>query len=898
MQLEPGTKLGPYEVISSAGAGGMGEVYRAKDTRLDREVALKILPIGLGMNENLKRRFDREAKAISSLNHPHISTLYDVGEHEGTNYLVMEFCEGESLAVYIENRGALPSEELLRYGSQIADALDKAHRQGVVHRDLKPANIMITRSGVKLLDFGLAKYTGQSGLIDPNENSVETALPTQESPLTEVGTIMGTFQYMSPEQLEGLEADSRADIFALGSVLFEMATGRRAFEGKSRASLIAAVLDRQPPVISTIQPMVPPAFDHVVQKCLEKDPEDRWQSAHDVASQLQWIGDAGSRAGIAAPVTIRRKTRERLAWGLAAAALLSTALLGFLYFRPVPVVPIQTVRSFVLPAEGTTFDFTGINVGSLAISPDGRHVAFTALGTDNTRMLWIRSLDTLEAKRLNGTSGAEHPFWSPDSRFVAFFAEGQLKKVDITGAPPLTITDAPNGRSGSWNHDDVVLFSPNTLTPIHRVSAAGGDSAPATELDADLGETTHRWAHFLPDGEHFLFMAATHTLGNRSEANAIFLASLDSKERELLLHARSNVIYASGHLLYVRDSVLVAHAFDSSERVLTGDPVPIAQQVRYDPSFFRGVFSASQQGQLVYQTGTVEAERNLSWLDRKGNETMTLSENTRFTEISLSPTGKQFVGTIADEASGNSDLWIYDLERSVQTRLTFGKYNEFAGTWSPDGQTVAYSVLTDPEVALDVDIHLKSATGDGTERTLIDTETYAIANDWSPDGRYLSVTSFDTSNDGDLSIYPVEGSGEPIDFLKRPFLDSAATFSPDSKWIAYSSDESSRNELYVAPFPGPGGKWQISTQGAVPPAYWLDGEIVFMRPDRSVISVPVTAQGDNFSAGSPEVLFRDGRIQSIEPAADGQSFLTLLNPESGLNTPLTLVTNWATALQR
>ena len=365
MQLEPGTKFGPYEVISSAGAGGMGEVYRAKDTRLDREVALKILPLGLGLNENLKRRFDREAKAISSLNHPHISTLYDVGEHEGTAFLVMEFCEGESLAQRIESKGALTTDQLLLFGSQIADALDKAHRQGVVHRDLKPANVMITKAGVKLLDFGLAKYTDTSSLISPGEDSVETSLPTEANPLTEVGTIMGTFQYMSPEQLEGQDADSRADIFALGAVLFEMGTGKRAFEGKSRASLIAAVLDRQPPAISTIQPMVPPAFDHVVQKCLEKDPDDRWQSAHDVASQLQWIGDAGSRAGIAAPVTFRRKTRERLAWGLATAALLVAAVLGFLQVKSDPIVEAHSVKSFILPPEGTTFDFTDINVGEL-----------------------------------------------------------------------------------------------------------------------------------------------------------------------------------------------------------------------------------------------------------------------------------------------------------------------------------------------------------------------------------------------------------------------------------------------------------------------------------------------------------------------------------------------------
>ena len=897
MELEPGAKLGPYEVICAAGAGGMGEVYRAKDTRLDREVALKILPPDLSRDEQLRRRFEREAKTVSSLNHPHICTLYDVGEHEGTSYLVMEYCEGESLGERLAAKGALPTDQLLRYGAQIADALDKAHRQGVVHRDLKPANIMLTKAGPKLLDFGLAKYADPSGMAELGAPLAVSSLPTEEGPLTEEGTILGTFHYMAPEQLEGQEADARADIFSLGAVLYEMATGRRAFEGKSRASLIASILDRHPPPISSVQPLTPPAFDHVVQKCLEKDPDDRWQSTHDVASQLRWISDAGSQAGVAAPVTVRRKTRERAAWALAAVALVSAVALALLYFRPQPPPEVRTLRSYLLAPQGTSFDFTQINSGSLAVSPNGRHVAFTVLAEDGTRSLWLRSLDSLEARRLSGTDGALHPFWSPDSRFVAFFAEGRLKKVDITGAPPLALCEAPDGRSGSWNGAGVILFSPNTLTPIHRVAASGGEAAPVTSLATDQGETTHRWVHFLPDGRHFLFMAATHTLGTRSEANAIYLGSLDSQERTLLFHARSNVVYASGQLLYVRDHVLVAQPFDPGTLKLTGDPAPIAEPIQYARDYFRGVFSASKTGLLVYQSGAAQTSRKLVWLDRRGEEIASIERPVRFEGFFLSPDGTRFAGGITDEASGNSDIWIYDLERDVPMRFTFGELSEFAPIWSPAGTRVAFAALKDSENALDADVYVKSASGDAPEELLVDTEEWAIPTAWSPDGRFLAVTSFDVKNDADLWFYPMEGDGQPVAYLERDFNDLWAIFSPDGRRVAYLSDESGRQELYVAPFPGPGGKWQISTEGAQG-AVWRGDEIVYQALDNTVMSVPVEADASGFRAGSPVALFKDDRLQSFDLTADGQRFLALITPEAERDTPLTLVTNWHAGLGR
>ncbi|HZI94603.1 MAG TPA: protein kinase, partial [Patescibacteria group bacterium] len=569
MDWSAGTKLGPYEILAPIGAGGMGEVHRARDTRLNRDVAIKVLPAALAGQEQLRLRFEREARAISSLNHPNICTLYDVG-HTATSagaqgeaggqlhYLVMEFLEGESLADRLQ-KGALPLAEALKYGRQIASALQAAHRQGIIHRDLKPGNVMITRAGAKLLDFGLARTAagdappvGASPVGGPLDSSragsqMATALAPEQAPLTAQGTILGTFQYMAPEQLEGADADARTDIFALGAVLYEMSTGRRAFQGKTRTSLIAAIVSSQPAPISTVTPMTPPALDHVVQRCLEKDPDDRWQSAQDVASELQWIGESGSQAGVAAPVTLRRATREKLAWGVAAVLALASLLLGLGYLsKPAPAVQ-RAFRATLTPPPDTAlipFDTAG-----LSLSPDGRTLAFVAAGSDGSKKIWLRDLAEMNARPVPETDGAAYPFWSPDGRNLGFFADAKLKTIDLRGGSPRVLADAPTGRGGSWSRDGVILFAPNITSPINRIPSDGGKAEPVTRYEPAT-EVTHRWPVFLPDARHFLYLARSRVGANR-EVGRLMLASLDTAEASVLIDDASNALYVQpGYLVY------------------------------------------------------------------------------------------------------------------------------------------------------------------------------------------------------------------------------------------------------------------------------------------------------------------------------------------------------------
>ncbi len=890
--IAAGSRLGPYEVLSPLGAGGMGEVYRARDTRLERTVAVKVLPQHLSASPEVRQRFEREAKTISQLSHPHICALYDVGNQDGVEYLVMEYLEGETLAERLL-KGPLATEQTLRFGIEIADALDKAHRQGIVHRDLKPGNVMLTKSGVKLLDFGLAKA------VQPAASPVAglSVLPTQAGAnLTQEGTILGTFQYMAPEQLEGREADVRTDIFAFGAVLYEMATGKKAFSGGSQASLISAIMSSEPAPISTVAPMTPPALDRVVRTCLAKDPEDRFQTAHDVRLQLQWIAEGGSLAGAPAVVTSRRRNRERIAWGIAAAALLAAALAVLGYVRRAPAAA-PTLRLSILPPEKAAFDFDN-NVGGLSVSPDGRLVTFAAKGAGGKSSLWVRSVDDAAARPLPETEGAMWPFWSPDSRFIAFFADGKLQKVDVSGAPPLTICDAPNGRSGSWNRDGVILFSPDTTAGIHRVAAGGGAATPITKLDESRSETTHRWAEFLPDGRHFLYMAGSHATGTKSAANAIYVGALDSKEKTLLLQARSNVVYASGQLLYMRERVLLAQPFDAARLRLAGDPVPIADGVVYDTSYFRGAFAASQNGVLVYATGGSGTKKRLAWYDRGGKAGASVGDDAQYEGIALSPDGKRLVATITDAVTGISDVWVGDAARGALTRFTFGQSPAGGGVWSPDGNRLAYARL---ERQLQTGIFAKAASGAGQEEALLHSDARAFPNSWSPDGRFLAldVVKSGSRTKEDIWILPLTGDRKPYPFLATDFKESLPRFSPDGKWMLYISDESGKDEAYVVPFPGSGGKWQVSSGGAAV-ALWnpAGGEIFYLAPDLTVMSVGVKAGTAGFEAGVPRPLFKAEGSEGGDVSPDGQHFLLIVRPE-GTKTPSVMyVSNWAGGLKK
>jgi Tol biopolymer transport system component/predicted Ser/Thr protein kinase len=873
----------------------MGEVYKARDSRLERTVAIKVLPPHLSASEEMRQRFEREAKTISQITHPHICALYDVGRDSGTEFLVMEYLEGETLADRLA-RGPLPVELLLRYGIEIADALDKAHRAGIVHRDLKPGNVMLTKGGVKLLDFGLAKFhAGGAGDAAASVSRLATELPASK-PLTERGTVLGTFQYMSPEQLEGKEADARSDLFAFGALLYEMATGRKAFTGSSQASLIGAILRDDPPAISEISPLAPPALNRVVKTCLAKDPEDRLQTAHDVKLQLQWIAEGGSQAGLPAPVLARRKSRERLAWSVAAAALLLAGLATFGYLRRASAAAPR-IRSYLLPPDKTDFSTLDADVGSLTVSPDGRLVTFTTHPANGKPVLWLQALGGSSAQPIPGAEGSQFPFWSPDSRSIAFFAGGKLQRIDVAGGPPLTVCDVANGRSGAWNRDGVILFAPDPTSGIFQVSAAGGRPAPVTSLDLAHGETTHRWVTFLPDGRRFLYLAGTHGEGAKSETNAVYVGALDSKERTLVLQARSNVVYASGRLLYLRENILVAQRFDPSTRKLSGEPMPVAEGVQYDPSFFRGSFAASENGLLLYATGAGSPKTQLGWYDLTGKPVgEPLGDPAEYTNVAISLDGKKIAAGIADPSNGLPSIWIFD-SRGVRSRLTTGLPQTDFPVFSPDGQRIAFS-RTDGH---HTEVRVRSTVG-GEEQTLWRVDNLFVHPlDWSRDGRFLAaeVSGPGSKTGQDVWIIPMTGNSKPYAFLASGFDEGFPFFSPDGHWLSYMSNESGQTEIYVVPFPGPGGKWQISTGGTAGGGFSGDGLEIFYGNVQTgyAMSVSVKAAADGLEVGPPHPMFQLPPVGAIAISHDGQRFLLAVSPGIAQSSRICLISNWTAGLK-
>jgi len=875
--------LGPYEIEEAIGAGGMGEVYRARDTRLDRSVAIKVLAPHLAESPEHRQRLEREAKAVSSLSHPHICQLYDVGHENGVDFLVMEFIEGETLADRLV-RGALPVDEVLRYGVQIADAMEKAHRRGIVHRDLKPANVMLTADGAKLLDFGLARTDGAVGGSDADL----TVSPTVSKPLTAAGTLIGTYQYMAPEQLEGKSSDARTDIFALGAVLYEMATGRRAFAADTQASLIAAIMHEEPQPASAIQPMTPPAFDRVIQSCLAKDPEERWQTAHDVKLQLEWIAEGGSVVGLPAPVAARRKSRERLAWTAFAIAVLAAALLTVGYVRRTPIPPLQTRFEITPPPELAT-------VGSPRISPDGRNLVFRGVDSAGNAQLWLRPMDSFEVRPLAGTEGASveaRPIWSPDSRYIAFFVGDKLKKVPIAGGPAQTICDA-DGADGSWSTRGEILYDGAPSAPLMRVAAAGGIAKPEVSLDDLEGLTSVAWPEFLPDGEHFIYLAET-SMGN---ANMIF-RSLKSREEKFLGTCDSRVQYAEpGYLVYVLNGMLVAHPFDAGAGALTGDPLPLADDVGVSGVGLAD-FSASHEGTLAYRGGWTGGRR-LLWRDRTGRELGQVGEFAKYTNSSISPDGQRVVVDVMEPDGTNIDLWIQDLERGVASRFTFDAGYDFDPTWSPDGSRIVFS--SSRGEGSDA-LYWKDASGAGEAELLLAMEEDMYTGDWTRDGGVLTfgVLSADTS--WDIWALPMDGAGEAFPVLQSEFAEVRASFSPDGRWMAYESNESGDWEVYVTRFPGPGGKWQVSTNGGREPQWSADGrEIFYLDATENLVTVPVSID-TTFRAGLPEPLFDAGLFPVLARRRylvtnDGERFL-MLSPVAGESVrPISVVLNWDAGLE-
>jgi serine/threonine protein kinase len=892
MALAVGTKLGPYEILSAIGAGGMGEVYKARDTRLDRIVAIKVLPAHLAGRAELRERFEREAKTIASLNHPHICTLYDTGHQDNIDFLVMEYVEGETLAQRLV-KGSLPIQQVLQYAIEIADALDKAHRKGITHRDLKPGNIMLTKSGTKLLDFGLAKLTQEAAPAIP-----DSQLPTMKSAITGEGTILGTLQYMAREQVEAKEVDARTDIFAFGAVVYEMATGRKAFEGKTSASVMAKILEAEPPSMASLQPMTPPALDRVVKKCLAKEPEKRWQAASDVCDELKWIAEGGSQPGSAAPVGVQRKGRERLAWSVTVGVLLAAlALSAFAYLQRAPQ-GVQTTRFFVSPPETRTLAQTGtVTTGStapLSVSPDGRRITFVAGSLDGKYLLWVRSLDALTAQALAGTEGASSPFWSPDSTALGFFAGGKLKKIDISGGPPITLSDAPDSRGGTWSRDGVIVFNPGNRTALQKVSASGGAPTAATVLAQ--GEVGHYRPSFLPDGKHFLYRGSTGS----EMSGPIYLGSLDSPERKLLLTAdASNVFYSQGHLLFLRETTLMAQPFDLRRLALTASAFPIAENIQTQGNFPpSGVFSASENGVLVYQGGGATANFQLVWFDRTGKQIGVLGEPAAYNSLELSPDGRQASVSIPDESGKGRDIWLYDVARGLRTRFTFDRANALASIWSPDGSRVVFNSGRNGHL----DMYQKASSGAGVEEVLVEGSLDKYPTSWSPDGRFILYDSIGGSTSLNLFVLPLFGDRKPFPFLQTQFNEVSGRFSPDDRWVVYSSNESGRYEVYVAPFPGPGGKWQISTAGGDWPRWRSDGnEIFYLAPGRGLMAAAVNGKGSSFEVGAVKPLFQT-RATGLEDryavSSDGQRFLINTAPEQAASAPITVVLNWAAELKK
>ena len=882
MTLSAASRLGPYEIIAPIGAGGMGEVYRAKDTRLGRDVAVKVLPAHLSESAELRQRLEREAKTISQLSHPHICTLHDVGHQDGTDYLVMEFLEGETLADRLA-KGALPMEQALRIGIETAGALDAAHKSGIIHRDLKPGNIMLTKSGVKLLDFGLAKLAAPDKTPVSQATSMPTALQ-QSQPLTTRGTILGTFQYMAPEQLEGGEADARSDIFAFGCVLYEMLTGQKAFTGKSQASLISSIMGSDPPPISSIQPMIPASLDRIVKGCIAKEPDQRWSTAHDVMLQLQWIAEGGSMAGVPAPVVARRKNREKLAWAVAAAALLAAAGLAYGYVRRAPK-PAPLMRFDIAPP----MNVTAIDVPRL--SPDGKFLAFDAIDLEGKVRIWVRPLSALEAQPLAGTEGGVRPFWSPDSRFIGFMADGVLKKIEVSGGPPTKICDAVGGSDGSWSPEGVILFDGTGNDPIHRVSASGGTKAVAVALDPAKKETSVGWPEFLSDGKHYLYLVG----GEKPEDSAYWIGSIDSDKRTKLMQAQTLVTFSPGYLLFARDRTLVAQPFDAKAMKTTGDPIPLAEKVGTD-NVGLALFSVSRNGVLAYRTG--EAGGRLLWRDRSGRDLETVGDPANYGNPTLSPSGDRVAFNRTDERSARSDVWTRDLGRGVTSRFSLGPGNNIRPLWSPDGGTIVFSSDRDGVPNL----YSKSTQGQSEEKLLLKTDVPAFAGSWSPDGRYVAYATLDPKTNWDLWALPTFGDRKPIPILVAPFEELNPVFTPDGRFIVYSSTESGRPEIYVQTFPVGSGRWQISNTGGVDPSWRGDGKELFYRtPDQKLMAVEIKVAGNDVQVGVPRVLFpislRGGNARNKYAAsADGQRFLidAPLGRES--LSPTTVVLNWQEGL--
>jgi Tol biopolymer transport system component len=884
MTVAAGTKLGPYKVTGAIGAGGMGEVYQAHDTKLGRDVAIKILPEAFAHDPERLARFQREAKILASLNHPNIATIYGLEQSNGTTYLVMELVPGETLAERVKREGALPSEEALAICRQIAEALEGAHEKGIIHRDLKPANVKVTPEGkVKVLDFGLAKaFAGDVADSNPSQSPTLSAVATMQ------GVLLGTAAYMSPEQARGKAVDKRTDIWAFGCVLYELLTGKQAFEGEDITEILAAVVKTEPDW-NRLPESTPPAIRVLLRRCLRKDRRERLPDAGAARIEIQeaLAAPPAAVAATAAPAT--RRWRERVAWPAAAVLALTTIALavGFMLRAPKPPQTLQTMRlSAEIGADASLYTEYG---PSAILSPDGTRLALAATGSDRKRRIYVRSIDQLQATALSGTENAEDPFFSPDSQWIGFFADGKLKKISVQGGAAVTLCDAPSDRGGSWGDDGTIVFAPNNQVALSKVSSPGGMSQPLTTLDKQAGENTQRWPQVLPGGKAVLF--TSNTVGGTTagfEDSDIVVYSMASGQRKVVQRGGFYARYLpSGHVVYMHEGSLFAVPFDLKQLEVTGQPTPILEGVVTAPIFGGAQFSFSDTGNLAYVAGG-SGSRNLSiyWMDHEGKFTPLRETPGDYLNPAFSPDGKRLALDINE--GKRRDIWVYESERGTLARLTFAGEANGAPVWTPDGERIVYSSQEKGGV---YNLWWIRADGAGDAQRLTESKRPQFAGSWRPDGKVLAFFQLNPSTSADIMTLPIEGDeksgwkpGEPKPFVNSFFDERGPAVSPDGRWLAYQSNESGSLEVYVRPFPGPGGKWQISTGGGYPKWSRNGKELFYRTLDSKIMAVTYAASGDSFRADKPQ-LWSPGQfterglgVYNFDLHPDGKRFAVLKAP--------------------
>lgn len=891
--IAAGAKLGPYEILEERGAGGMGVVYRARDTRLDRTVAVKVISSPLVGSGEAKLRFEREARALSQLQHPNICVLHDIGSHDGSTFIVMEYLEGETLSDRLR-RGPLPLEQFFAIAIEICDALDRAHRAGIVHRDLKPSNIMLTKSGPKLLDFGLAKplnVPAEAAVGMSRSQSVFTAAVTMTSPgspVTAAGGVIGTVPYMSPEQIQGQAADARSDIFALGAVFYEMLTGKRAFEGNTSASVVGRILALDPPPVESVHSAAPSALGSVIKAALQKDPDERIQSAHDLKLQLVLVRDQLLQAAMQAQAQPKARSTPWIV--IATVLLLAAAAATFTashYANRVRENAHPVYSSVMMPAGVT------LERGDPALSPDGRWLVFVAPKQNGSRVLWLRDLWSGETREIHDTEGAFYAFWAPDSRQVGFFAASKLRKVDAVGGGPVqVIAEAGNGRGGTWNHDGIIVFAPGVTGSLYSVSAAGGTPKQVTDLHASGTFNSHRFPAFLPDGKHFLFM-------ERGNPDTIAVGSLDgSAPRPLIGGAESPFPTADDDVLFVRQNILLAQRIDPGRLEMLGDAVPIVSDVGFDLLNRQGVFTASETGVLAYRPGRI-AGMSVQVMDRSGKFLTSIQSPNQGAsmEARFSPDGQRVAFYAVTSQHNTLDLWVHELARSVTTRFTLsGSATHQWPAWSPDGSKIAYS----SDAKGHMDIYVKPSSGSGEEQLVLANGEDKWVSDWSPDGKLL-MYSQQHGGHWDLWVLPANGEGKPTQILESQFGIFGARFSPDGHWFAYYSNESDTPQVFVSSFPDHRAKYQASTDGGTYPAWGPGGKELFYEYQGRVYRAEVTDHQGAMSFSAPTALFSahfgtsPGRFD-VSP--DGKKFLIVTEGEGSPEAAFSLIQNWPEKLKK